>query len=119
MESINKLQISLCGNSYIEGEFKLKTFVYDVEKVTEKTITIRNGIRSVRKSRNELNIVLVEHRNSEFTSISFFCYCEDDKVEDMTELLVLAVKERFNYLENIYLSSKKAMDEGLKCILSI
>ena len=119
MELINKLQISLCGNSYIEGEFKLKTFVYNVEKVTPKTITVRDGIRSVRKSRNEIDVVLVEHRNNTFDSVSYYCYCEDDKVEEMTELLVTKVREHFVYLENIYLSAKKAMGGGLKCILAV
>ena len=119
MGSINKLQISLCGNSYVAGEFKVKTFVYDVGKETAKTITIRDGIRSVRKSKNEIDIVLVEHRNNTFESISFFCFCEDDKVEFMTEQLVGKVKEQFNYLENIYKSAEKAMSDGLISVLSV
>ena len=119
METINKLTISLCGSSYVEGEFKLKVYKYDVEKPTPKSITIRDGIRSVRKSRTELNVVLVEHKNNTFDSISFYCFCEDDRVEELTEMLVEKLKERFEYNERMYLSAKEALEGNLKCILSV
>jgi len=119
MDTINKLTIFLLGSLYLDGEFKLKVHVYDVEKPSPKTITLVDGNRKVRKNRTDIDIVLSEHRNDTFESISFYCFCEDDKVEEMTEELKKAAISKFKDLERIYKSAKDAISSPLKLTTSV
>lgn len=119
MDTINKLTIYLGGSLYLDGTFKLKVHVYDVEKPSAKTITIVDGSRKVRKKRTELNVVLEEHKNNTFESISFFAFCDDKDVEAMTDKLKFAAGQRFRELEKIYTSCAEAMTKELQLTTSV
>jgi len=120
MKTINKLTIFLLGSLYLDGEFKLKVHVYDVRKPTAKTLILVDGNREVRKNKSDINTVLSEHRNNTFEAISFYAYCEDDRVEDMTEELKVAARNKFKDIERIYFSAKEALDKDeLKLTTSV
>lgn len=121
MNTINKLTMTLRGSGFLDinGELQLKVYTYDVDKATDKTVTIRDGIRSVRRKRSEIGVVLSEHHNNTFECITFYAYCEEHEIEEMTELLKAEVKMRFAHNEKIYLSAKSAVDGGIKVVTSV
>ena len=119
MDTINKLTIYLGGSLYLDGTNKLKIKTYDVEKHSARTVTIVDGKLKVRRKRSEINVVLEEHKNNTFDSISFYAFCEDDMVEIITEALVTAATNRFKELEIIYNSCRVALDGDLKLTTSV
>jgi len=116
MKDIHKLQIYLNSSTFIEGEFKLKIYTYKVEKETPKMITILDGVRSVTRNKEDINVVKTDFRNDTFISICFYCFCYTDAIEEMTEKLINKTKEQFSINEELYNSSKEALNKKLNII---
>ena len=116
MRQVHKLAIYLNGSEYIDGEFKLKVYDFDVEKDTPKTITLVDKNRKIRKNKAEFNKVQTDFKNNSFMSITYYAYCETDDIENITKDLIKAIKAQFKRNEDIYKSAKKALKEPMKSI---
>jgi len=115
-EQIFKLAIYLNGSHFIDGEFKLKIYTYIIDKESDKTITMLDGKRSIRKNRKDVDVVKTDFKNDTFNCISFYCFCKEENIEKMSKELVKAIKARFKENEDLYKSTKKALKEELKVI---
>jgi hypothetical protein len=102
MDKIFRVQVLISTNQK-EGKYKIKVNGYDVVKETVKTITFKKTDHlDVRMNKADMYAPTATLSNNTFSAICHEMYCEEEAIEETTNVLVDMLFEKFLELEKTY-----------------